>query len=126
MFDVTVTSGIECAHVVVRARGDVDILSAGDLRAALAVAALTDQGMVVDLTGVTFFSAAVVRCLEDADRSAHPQRSSLRLVWPPSHSVLTVLRAVRMFDRWRCPSDRCAGDTTDNCRTDGDGTAHRC
>jgi anti-anti-sigma factor len=86
---------------VVQVRGQVDLSSVQDLRDALNGAAASRRAVVVDLTRVTFFSAAGLRCLEQFDDVVSSLSGQFGLVFAgDSHPVSVVLRAVETVDRW--------------------------
>jgi anti-sigma B factor antagonist len=84
-----VTSGMPAtrdstdAAVVVRAIGEVDICTAPILAAALhtgCIAACRSRPLVIDLTGLRFFSAAGLTLLVTTRRQCHERRVPLRVV----------------------------------------------
>jgi anti-anti-sigma factor len=75
-----------CASTVLHVRGDVDVATAPDFRRALAICDADPVVRALDLTQVTFFSAAGVRCFVEAD---WPQRPHVGII--ASRPVCRVL-----------------------------------
>jgi anti-anti-sigma factor len=87
--------------IVVEACGEVDIGTA-DLLSGCAVRALRHHPLrlTLDLSGVTFFSAAGLRALIHIGRAAGAEVTDFRLR-APSHSVLYVLDLADALDQFR-------------------------
>jgi len=88
-------------HVLVEVAGEVDMRSRSRLAEALDRAvgggAVT---VVVDLSEVSFFSAAGVSCLDDAADVLAAGRGRLRLVCPQSGAVWRVLTLLELESAW--------------------------
>lgn len=81
---------------VVRASGELDILAAPDLRAALTTCHTGDDPhLIVDLGGVTFLDSSVLGVLVGALRRARDRGGDLWLI-AGQPSVLTVLRVTNL------------------------------
>lgn len=81
---------------VVRASGELDILAAPDLRAALTGCPPgADPHLIVDLGGVTFLDSSVLGVLVGALRRARDRGGDLWLI-AGQPSVLTVLRVTNL------------------------------
>lgn len=89
-----VTCGKLGDAVVVQASGEVDLHTAPDLAAALragCVAARPSGALVIDLTGIRFFSACGLTLLLTTQRYCHERQLTLRVV-ATHRSVLRLLR----------------------------------
>ncbi len=96
--DVTVVEQTG-ARVLLEVSGSVDAFTATSLVDALGRTA-HDREVVVDLSRVTFFSAAGVHALETAEELLVGCGGALRLVGVDAGSVMLVLRVLEMQDRW--------------------------
>ena len=96
----------ESGHAIVEAAGEVDQLTRARLAAALvaAVDAVVDgrggTAVVLDLSDVSFFSAAGVHCLEDAAEALAAYGRCLHLVCPPEGPAWTVLGLLGLLPAW--------------------------
>jgi anti-sigma B factor antagonist len=89
---VMLTSG----HVVVKLVGEIDLVTAPEVAAALASARqAAHTGVVVDLAGLTFIDACGLRVLMRAHRDSRQLPAGLRLAAVPAH--LARLLAVTGF-----------------------------
>jgi anti-anti-sigma regulatory factor len=86
-------------RILVKVSGPVDASTCAPLVAALH-RAVGYREVMVDLSGVTHFSAAGVHALEDAEALLAERGGVLRLVAGRAGSVDVVLRALDMQDRW--------------------------
>jgi len=100
LFDVSIACAIDRRATVVRVVGEVDISTRDALVAAIDRAAGFGGPLVLDLAGVTFFSAAGVHCIEHADRLMACAGHPLRIVVRPTGPVMVVLDVVRPVRRW--------------------------
>ncbi|HZS20133.1 MAG TPA: anti-sigma factor antagonist [Pseudonocardiaceae bacterium] len=84
----------EPAAIVVFANGEVDILTAGRLRAAVdeALREAAGRPVVVDLTAVTFLGSHGLAALADAATAAQQRREQLRVVVDETHAVIRPLQ----------------------------------
>jgi anti-anti-sigma factor len=85
--------------ILLKVSGSVDMFTRAPFAAALRHA-LRYREVMVDLSGVTFFSAAGIHVLEDAEELLAQRGGVLRLVPGWDESVALVLRAVNMQNRW--------------------------
>ncbi|HET9255756.1 MAG TPA: STAS domain-containing protein [Pseudonocardiaceae bacterium] len=84
---LTVTSSTHAHAIVVAAAGEIDVLTAPRLSAALEPAlhhAAADNVIVCDLTGVTFLASHGIELLLRATEQAQEMRRTLRVVITPS------------------------------------------
>lgn len=78
--------------LIVRIEGDVDAESSPDLLEKLtSVLATATDRLVIDLSEVTFFDSAGIRCLLTLRRRAGDRRGCLRLVMPKRPGVRRAL-----------------------------------
>lgn len=84
----------EPAAIVVFANGEVDILTAGRLGAAVdeALREATGRPVVVDLTTVTFLGSHGLAALADAATAAQQRREQLRVVVDETRAVIRPLQ----------------------------------
>lgn len=100
---LTLTIGAEAQQRVIRARGEVDI-STADLLTECGLRELSTEpaSLVLDLSGIVFFSAAGLRALLTLHREAGPEtRVVLR---DPSPSVRLVLELSGLSDELITPA----------------------
>ena len=96
----------ESGHAVVEAGGEVDQLTRARLAATLAaaVAAVAERpgraAVVLDLSRVSFFSAAGVHCVVDAAAALAARDRALHLVCPPGGPAWTVLDLLALLPAW--------------------------
>ncbi|HEY3868224.1 MAG TPA: STAS domain-containing protein [Actinocrinis sp.] len=103
--------------IVIEACGEVDIGTAGLLTAcALRALRCHPLRLTVDLSGVTFFSAAGLRALIHIGTAADTEATDFRLR-APSHSVTYVLDLADALDQFRV--DGIDGAHTNGAYTDG-------
>lgn len=84
----------EPAAIVVFATGEVDVLTAGRLRAAVnkALREAENRPVVVDLTAVTFLGSHGLAALADAASTAQQRRDPLRVVVDETRAVIRPLQ----------------------------------
>ena len=82
-----VCPGSEQHAATVRAAGDIDLMSAGQLQAALTEAAGTASEITADMTAVTYCDSAGIRVLFTTARS-----SRLTVILPASGPITTMVR----------------------------------
>ena len=92
--------------VVVRPVGEIDMLSETELLQGLSNALEWEHatGIIVDLSGVTFFSSSGIGALASAHASARERGMSLRAVVPVGSSTLRALTLTGVTDVITTPS----------------------
>ncbi len=95
MFSVDLSTR-ECdGHVVVALRGELDLVDAADVAAALAAAVARGPGVIVDLAGLEFIDCGGVAALARGRRHARRAGGDLLLA-APRQRVLRVLAITRL------------------------------
>ncbi|HWM96533.1 MAG TPA: anti-sigma factor antagonist [Streptosporangiaceae bacterium] len=95
MFSVDLSTR-ECdGHVVVALRGELDLVDAADVAAALAAAVARGPGIIVDLAGLEFIDCSGVAALARGRRRARQAGGDLLLA-APRQRVLRVLAITRL------------------------------
>jgi anti-sigma B factor antagonist len=95
MFSVDLSTR-ECdGHVVVALRGELDLVDAADVAAALAAAVAREPGIIVDLAGLEFIDCSGVAALARGRRHARQAGGDLLLA-APQQRVLRVLAITRL------------------------------
>ena len=95
MFSVDLSTR-ECGgHVVVALRGELDLVDAADVAAALAAAVAREPGIIVDLAGLEFIDCGGVAALARGRRHARQAGGDLLLA-APQQRVLRVLAVTRL------------------------------
>ena len=95
MFSVDLSTR-ECGgHVVVALRGELDLVDAADVAAALAAAVAREPGIIVDLAGLEFIDCSGVAALARGRRAARQAGGDLLLA-APRQRVLRVLAITRL------------------------------
>jgi anti-sigma B factor antagonist len=89
---------------VVRVSGEIDILSAPDLREALLPAFDAASSVVLDLSGVSFLGSSGLAVLVEARDQAERSRHQLRLV-RPSRVVSRALEATGLLELFDIDDD---------------------
>ena len=82
MFRMNLGSGESDGHVVVSLRGELDLLDAAAVAAALRTVAARDLWIIVDLSGLKFIDAAGVAALSRSRRQARNAGGDLLLATP--------------------------------------------
>jgi len=82
MFRMNLGSGESDGHVVVSLRGELDLLDAAAVAAALGTVAARDLWIIVDLSGLEFIDAAGVAALSRSRRQARNAGGDLLLATP--------------------------------------------
>jgi anti-anti-sigma factor len=91
----------EADHAVVEVTGEVDQRSRVQLVKALdRVVRSEAKALVVDLTGVTFFSAAGVHCIEDTAEAMAARGGGFHLVCPEGKAAWVVLNVLALLPCW--------------------------
>jgi anti-sigma B factor antagonist len=97
MFSVDLSTS-ECGgHVVVTLRGELDIVDAAGIAAALAAVAARKPEIVVDLAGLEFIDSSGVAALARGRKHARHAGGDLLLA-APQQQVLRVLTLTRLID----------------------------
>jgi len=97
MFSVDLSTS-ECGgHVVVALRGELDILDAAGVAAALAAVAARKPEIVVDLAGLEFIDSSGVAALARGRKHARHAGGDLLLA-APRQQVLRVLTLTRLIE----------------------------
>jgi len=95
MFSVDLSTR-ECdGHVVVALRGELDLVDAADVAAALAAAVARQPGIIVDLAGLEFIDCSGVAALARGRRRARQAGGDLLLA-APRQRVLRVVAITRL------------------------------
>ena len=95
MFSVDLSTR-ECdGHVVVALRGELDLVDAADVAAALAAAVAREPGIIVDLAGLEFIDCSGVAALARGRRHARQAGGDLLLA-APRQRVLRVVAITRL------------------------------
>ena len=95
MFSVDLSTR-ECdGHVVVALRGELDLVDAADVAAALAAAVAREPGIIVDLAGLEFIDCSGVAALARGRRRARQAGGDLLLA-APQQRVQRVLAITRL------------------------------
>ena len=81
---------------VLQAAGELDVVTVPPLLAAARDAAAGATGVVLDLTGVTFFDSSGVRLVDRLCREAARSQASVRVVAPAGSPARRVLEVVGM------------------------------
>jgi len=82
MFRMNLGSGESDGHVVVSLRGELDLIDAAAVAAALRTVAARDPWIIVDLSGLEFIDAAGVAALSRSRRQARNAGGDLLLATP--------------------------------------------
>jgi anti-sigma B factor antagonist len=93
MFSIDLDTGESCGHVVVALRGELDIMDAAAVAAALEAVAVRGPRMIVDLTGLEFIDASGVAALSRGRRRARRAGGDLLLA-APQRRVRLVLAII--------------------------------
>lgn len=88
-------------QVIVQVSGDVDMFTEPQLASGVQDAIASGSSViVVDLTMVSFFSAAGIRCLESALSAVQAQGSTLCLVCPDAGPARRILHLLDLDREW--------------------------
>ena len=79
MFSIDLDTGESCGHVVVALRGELDIVDAATVAAALEAVAAREPRIIVDLSGLEFIDASGVAALSRVRRHAREGRQPTRM-----------------------------------------------
>jgi anti-sigma B factor antagonist len=97
MFSVNLSTR-ECdGHVVVALGGELDLVDAADVAAALVTVAAREPEIIVDLAGLEFIDSSGVAALARGRKPARHAGSDLLLA-APRQPVLRVLAVIRLID----------------------------
>jgi len=97
MFSVDLSTR-ECdGHVVVALGGELDLVDAADVAAALVTVAAREPEIIVDLAGLEFIDSSGVAALARGRKLARHAGGDLLLA-APRQPVLRVLAVIRMVD----------------------------
>ncbi len=88
--------------MVLRVRGEVDIVSAGALTDMATAAAVAARAVVLDLSAVTFFDSAGVRLVDRLARSCDRNGAGFRVVAPAAGRARRILDLVGLGDVLAC------------------------
>ena len=99
MFSVDLYTREHDGHVVVELRGELDLVDAADVAAALATVAAHEPRIIVDLASLDFIDSSGVAALAHGRKQARRAGGDLLLAAPrpPVLRVLTVTRLVVAF-----------------------------
>jgi anti-sigma B factor antagonist len=97
MFSVDLSIREGGGHVIVVLGGDLDIVDAVGVAAALAVVAARAPEIIVDLAGLEFIDSSGVAALARGRKLARHAGGDLLLA-APQHQVLRVLTLTRLID----------------------------
>ena len=93
MFSIDLDTGESCGHVVVALRGELDIVDAATVAAALEAVAAREPRIIVDLAGLEFIDASGVAALSRGRRRARRAGGDLLLA-APQRRVRLVLAII--------------------------------
>jgi anti-anti-sigma factor len=106
MFVAEVNSRPGDGYVAVRVTGDVDTGTQPELAEALERAlAIGSRSILVDLTGVRFFAAAGVHCVEHAVGALEARGGAAHLVCPRPGAAWRVVSLLGLQRRWLVHQD---------------------
>jgi anti-sigma B factor antagonist len=93
MFSMDLDSGESCGHVVVALYGELDLVDAAAVAAALRAVAAREPRIIVDLSGLEFIDASGVAALSRGRRHARNAGGDLLLAAPqrPVRLVLAII-----------------------------------
>jgi len=100
MFYMNVGPGESDGHVVISLHGELDLIEAASVSAALATVTARDRWIIVDLAGLEFIDAAGVAALSRGRREARDAGGDLLLV-APRRAVQRVLSLIWDTDGFR-------------------------
>jgi anti-sigma B factor antagonist len=92
MFSIDLGSGESCGHVVVALRGELDLVDAAAVAAALKAAAAREPRIIVDLAGLEFIDASGIAALLRGRRHARDAGGDLLLAAP--HGLVRRVLAI--------------------------------
>ena len=93
MFSMDLGSGESCGHVVVALHGELDLMDAAAVAAALRVVAAREPRIIVDLAGLEFIDASGIAALSRGRRHARNAGGDLLLA-APQRQVRRVLAII--------------------------------
>ena len=93
MFSMDIGSGESCGHVVVALHGELDLVDAAVVAAALRAVAAREPRIIVDLAGLEFIDASGVAALSRGRRHARNAGGDLLLA-APQRRVRLVLAII--------------------------------
>lgn len=107
MFEAEVDCHRGDGYVAVRVAGDVDTGTRAELAAALerAVTAEALRVLVVDLSGVRYFAAAGLHCVEDAVGATEARGGAAHLVCPCPGPAWRVVSLLGLHRKWLVHQD---------------------
>jgi len=97
MFSVDLSTREYDGHVVVALGGELDLVDAADVAAALVTVAAREPEIIVDLAGLEFIDSSGVAALARGRKLARHAGGDLLLA-APRQPVLRVLAVIRMVD----------------------------
>ena len=100
MFFMNLGPGESDGHVVISLHGELDLIEAASVSAALATVTARDRWIIVDLAGLEFIDAAGVAALSRGRRQARDVGGDLLLV-APRRQVQRVLSLIWDTDGFR-------------------------
>ncbi len=100
MFSTNLSTRSCDGHAVVELRGELDLVDAVAVAAALAAAAVREPQIIVDLTGLEFIDSSGVAALARGRRQAWQAGGDLVLA-APQGEVMLVLALTRLSDAFR-------------------------
>jgi anti-sigma B factor antagonist len=92
MFSMDLGSGESCGHVVVALRGELDLVDAAAVAAALKAVAAREPRIIVDLAGLEFIDASGIAALSRGRRHARDAGGDLLLAAP--HGLVRRVLAI--------------------------------
>jgi anti-sigma B factor antagonist len=97
MFSTELSERSYDGHAVVALRGDLDVVDAAAVAAALTAVAVREPKIIVDLAGLEFIDSSGVAALVRGRRQARQAGGSLTLA-APQQDVMRVLAVTRLVD----------------------------
>jgi anti-sigma B factor antagonist len=97
MFSVHLSTRDGDGHVIVALGGELDVVDAAGVAAALAAVAAREPEIIVDLAGLEFIDSSGVAALARGRKLARHAGGDLLLA-APRHQVLRVLTLTRLID----------------------------
>ena len=112
MFSVDFSTCERDGHIVIALRGELDLVDAADVAAALAAAAARAPEIIVDLADLAFIDSSGVAALAYGRRQARRAGGELVLTAPRQHvlKILTITRLADAFSVYASVDEAASGD----------------